>query len=141
MVITSSSPSIVSRNGGDNVVLTGVFPQGMPLYVTVSAPDAKLYQAMSGVAGNGRQIYSYDGKTLSIFLPNLRNYATETAFGIAVDTTDPLGAGYVSAAVTLASAFTIRPDFFATQVYALRSVLPLDYATGPRSIENEDPPS
>lgn len=133
LIITSVAPNIVSRAGGDKVVVTGVFPQGVVIAPTLTVQEHSdpLYIPYSGISGQGSGVLSINGTTLTFFTPRVDD---ETALSFLLTLT---ATGFTSA--TLASALSLRQPFFFSQVYSMRSVMPPKFFTGPRNFENEEP--
>lgn len=127
--VTSVTPDCVGCDGGEQLTLVGSFPQNTPLYVYLgpngTASDAPCY---SGLRGQGAACYSLNGTTLKCFAPrvalNLAHYVLLVTY--------PAGPQQVA----LTDPFTVRPPFYYSQVFALRSILRRKWATGPRTLDD-----
>lgn len=134
LVLTSVNLDTLSCDGGEQLVIAGEFPINVAHFVYVgptgTVSDPACY---SGVSGQGYACYSIDGTTLTAYGPRLSLGLSQ--YNLLV--TQPSN-GLTAA---LPSSFVVRAPFFYSQVFALRSVLPPHYATGPRSLDAEPEPS
>lgn len=118
-------PPRVGSDGGYEVTLSGRFPTGQAIRVYVGpAGDNTDQPAYSGVSGQGLDIYSLDGETITFVTPALdkgNQFVT-----VAAAAGDDVGA---LAAVERA---------WASKTYRMRKNLPPWYATGSRRAQLEE---
>jgi hypothetical protein len=116
--LQSVAPLYVDYNGGDQITLTGQFVTGVAY--TARVGEQVVY---SGIAGRGNLLYSLDGTTLTGYCPPLQS--SEATYDVSV---------YASSAGMsfLAGALRAVPSFYLSEVFSLRSILPLNYLLGPR---------
>lgn len=120
--ITTISPAVASRSGGEKIVVVGTFPTSNTYLVTVDG-----VAAYSGVPGQGTTISS-DGDSLSFVLPPL---ALSQIGSVTVEIEVVPGGEKVQ------TAMTITEKAFGSAPYELRRMFPRWYATGPRRLELE----
>lgn len=116
--LTAIAPEIVSCVGGDLIVFNGTFSIGTPYTGRIGS-----LTCTSGIPGQANVLYSYDGSTLTAYVPTLR---ANTIYDVAVH--DAQGS-----IVFLVGALKADADFYLTEIFSLRSILPSNYALGPRA--------
>jgi hypothetical protein len=121
--LKSVTPSYVSMTGGERLIVYGDFVPGT-LY-TVTLGGAACY---SGLPTQGTGCYSYDGQSLRCYTPPL---PSGDAAAVSV-------ASQQDTAQSLARAVYICKPFYDSEVFSIRSVLPVDYNTGPRNLGQLD---
>jgi hypothetical protein len=140
--VTGFAPEVVDTCGGDRVTVSGCFQPGVAYTVTAvatgtasppltnamrhHAKDANGYPlAYSGAMGQGAYCYSSDGSTISFAAPRVAPGAVDVTI---TETDTGENAFFVGA-------YSALPPFVSSMTFTLRSSLPLNYATGPRSID------
>ncbi|MGI4813374.1 MAG: hypothetical protein ACRYGG_08575 [Janthinobacterium lividum] len=116
--LTSIAPATVCYLGGDSLTLTGTFATGVAYNVRVGSESC-----ISGIAGQGTHIYSYDGATLTAFVPKL---GEQTSFDVSMHGSN----GDIG---TLPKALKTISQFYLSEVFSLRGILPSNYALGARA--------
>lgn len=120
--LISVSPSAVESSGGDELVLTGVFPDLVPIAVHVgptgTSADAQAYSLDSGYG-----VESPEGTTLTVRVPPLAPgvYSVSIAYGELTD--------------ALIGALTVNAASFKSGAFNIRSALSPIFAVGPRSLD------
>ena len=129
ITITSVSLDHADADGGQVLFIDGDFSSdvGKALRVYVG-PAGSLSDTLclSGVAGQGVRIYPIGPGRVRCFLPMLTPGGPYNVFVVREDSTR---AGLVL------SAITVLPRMYYSGVFDIRTVLPLNYATGARNID------
>jgi hypothetical protein len=123
LVIDSLDISEAEGGGGGRVVMTGTFPRATPIAVYVgptgTSSDTKAHSGKPGVPSP----YSYDGETLTFYLPVLEpgTYNVFADDGVHSD--------------VIPNVITVVKSNFRTGVFSLRNALSPMFFVGPRSVD------
>lgn len=132
MDISDVSPLVLAYDGGYELILTGLFDLNRALRVFLGpAGDSSDPPCYPATPGKGKDVYAISASKIRVFSPVMDPLVTDHILSLY----DP-----DNVAITFASPLQVRPPFFYTQVFALRSMLPVDYATGPRNLASARPP-
>lgn len=132
LTLTSISPTFIAYDGGHRLVLTGTFTVGHRhrVYIgeTGTTADAP---CLSGVPGQGVDCYPVSATQLIVYSPCLPTKTGHNA----------LARDMVSAETALlSSVLAVQLASHYLTVFAVRSVLPPHWKTGPRSLDRLPPP-
>lgn len=126
VTVTAVSLDTVKRDGGYLIDITGVFTLTTQYRVHIGAAgDSSDPACVSGIAGRGSVLLPFTATTLRCYTPVNDAGGPYDIYVADLDTPD---SGVLAAAITF-----VEPDY-ASAVFALRSVLPPYYKTGPRSM-------
>ena len=124
--LDSIAPNIISRIGGDTLVLSGLFHTEQSYKVTVDG-----IVAYSGVEGNAEWCESEDGVSLAFVFPQL-DLSAVGVVNIAV-LSDTGESAYLNGVLT------VLERNFGTVPFEMRRMMPPWYGVGARRLEMEDP--
>ena len=133
VTLTSVSPDTVEATGGRLLVLTGTFEVGVVHNVHIGpSGDATDEKAYSGTPGQGTDIYPVSTTTMVVYTPALSSGGPYDIYVVQPDETGTPND-------TLAGSITAAVPHYKSSVFAMRSVLPPNYRTGPRSMDVLEP--
>jgi subtilase family serine protease len=133
MSISSVDVANVGDEGGWPVTATGVFPTGVALLVYVEAATGQGVACYSGKQGQGYEVYSPDGTTVSFVTPPLEiNPSGSNPYGLYVRTVD----GAIQIRQT--GLLTVVHRSYASNLYSLRQHFPPPRLVGPYEPATED---
>lgn len=121
-VITGIAPALVSRAGGEKIIVFGNFNPSFTYQVTVGG-----IVAYSGVPGQGETILP-DGDTLAFVLPPL---------GVAQIGSVTVEVTAFPSGETAQTSLTVAERSFGSAAFEMRRMFPRWYGTGPRRLETE----
>lgn len=132
LTVTALSPLFIAYDGGHRLELTGTFALGhrhrVYIGLTGTTADAACY---SGVAGEGVDCYPQSATKLVAYSPCLDTASGQHVLIRDVDTAET---------VLLSAALTVMLASYYLSTFAMRSVLPPRWKTGPRSLDRLPPP-
>jgi hypothetical protein len=123
LTLKSVTPTYASMAGGERLIVYGSFTLGVVYTVTLGG-----VACYSGVPSQGTGCYSYDGQSLRCYTPPV---SSGQSADVAVTTAQ-------GDAASLTRAVYICKPFYDSEVFSIRSVLPVDYNTGPRNLGQLD---
>jgi hypothetical protein len=129
--LASVEPEIVFADGGYPIEVTGTFPSGQDMRVHIGPNgDSTDPVAHSGKPGAGSNIRPFRAGRIRVYTPMLEPGGPYHILVVAPKAPE---------SDVLASVLTaVKPDF-KTGVFALRSVMPPTYQTGPRNMDALEP--
>jgi hypothetical protein len=129
--LVSVEPEIIFADGGYPIEVIGTFPAGQDMRVHIGPNgDSTDAVAYSGKPGVGSSIRPFRAGRIRVYTPMLEPGGPYHIFVVAPD---------VPESGVLASVLTAVKPEFQTSVFALRSVMPPIYQTGPRSMDALEP--
>lgn len=134
--LTSQTPTVISSDGGREIVITGVFEAGHRYQVHIGDLGSNADPVChSGIAGQSSIVYPRRFiaggvlDTITAYSPKMN--AGAVPYSIFVLDPDSLEAHVLSGSITV-----VKRQFFTT-VYAIRHMQPPKYDVGPRRIDLE----
>jgi hypothetical protein len=135
VTLTSVSPAVVEATGGRLLILTGSFEVGVKHNVHIGPNgDETDEKAYSGIPGQGFNIYPLNATTIRVYTPELSAGGPHDIYVVQPDETDTPND-------ILAGSITAAKPHYKSLVFAMRSLLPPNYRTGPRNMDVLEPVS
>ena len=125
LTIASLAPAVVGHLGGEEVMLTGTFPDG-PYDVFVASPDGEK-RCFPADRGTELDCYPDDGASMRIVVPPLTAGAQPYSISVRQGATR----------FDLVNVITVKHLTFFKKVYDLRAILPPTWDARPRSLHRE----
>ena len=133
LMVASIDVSEVPDDGGVKITATGTFPIGSILTVAVFDPISGLTRTCySGIIGQGANVQSEDGSTVSFVVPPMPVNGINPAYDLVFNPPSPF------LPATLAAVITYYHRTYTSVLYSLRNATGRPRFTGAFALEDED---